>query len=79
MSDLRQGVSEAAHRVLDLLDRARPGWAALDVAGLEAEIEIEAKAFGSKAAVVRAAALLIYVLERADAAGDAGADAGAGA
>lgn len=45
--DLRQGVTEGGHAVLDELDRCRAHWSLLTVDGLLAEIELVAVALES--------------------------------
>lgn len=42
MSDLRQGVSEPVHAVLDLLEKGRDGWLMLSAEALRNEMSIEA-------------------------------------
>ena len=79
IGDQRQGVFEPVHAVLDLLDRARAAWAALDDAGLRAEITIEATALDGieqagrdpmqAQAARRLAALLLFAIERGTAPG----------
>ncbi len=69
MSDLRQGVSEPVRRVLDVLDKSRPGWGQLSLDALAVEIELETAALdraGAVAPTARLVALLLFVMEVAE-------------
>lgn len=66
---LRQGVSEPVHRVLDVLDKSRAGWAQLSLDALAVEIELETAGLDRARAVapsVRLVALLLFIIERAE-------------
>jgi hypothetical protein len=67
MSDLRQGVTEAGHAVLDLVDRERKPFVAHEAlarqASIHAGLALSGDLSSRRAAAIRAAAMAILAIE----------------
>ncbi|WP_310498278.1 hypothetical protein [Sandarakinorhabdus sp.] len=74
MTDLRQGVTPAAHDVLDVLDTLRSPWAREPAANRRAEAVLSlahtADTAPRRSDLVRAAAFLLLAIEQIDADAD---------